>query len=426
MKKYYKILVTVLVVYIIAVAIAAVISYKSPVAFSVNEEIVLKLNDIAYDCAENWDSLSSLDASAYDVDFIVLDQNNAVRFDSRPAGGESVTIEKAVKSRYPYKYIIRDNSVAGAVIVLDDNLDTYRTLRMSFIIGFAVCGFLIVAGGLIYGIYVNKNIVVPFKRMEQFAGKIAEGNLNEPLLIEENNMFGSFTESFDIMREELDASRKREVALQVKEKELVASLSHDLKTPITGIKLTAELLKATHPDITDKLDNIYKKADEIDVLVTDLFASTLDDLGEFRVNCREESSSVIGEIVAKYDDKGLVRSQDIPGVIINIDAKRLSQVIGNIIYNSYKYANTDINIDYSISEGFLEMRIKDHGPGVPSEELDLITNKFYRGKSETVASSEGSGLGLYIARMLMEKMDGELIPSSDGDGLCILLLIPLA
>lgn len=425
MKHYYKLLIALSLIF--AAVITAVIysAYRFPSGSGTDSNPVIKLNDIVYDSKEHWDDLSSLAKDKYGVDFVILDNNSNVRFDSRAGGGEPVTVEKAVKARYPYQYILTDSRVLGSVIILDDNLNPYRALRTGLIVGFAAMVFVFVAGAVIYGAYVRRNIVKPFEKMQNFAGKIAEGKLDEPLFIEQNNMFGSFTESFDIMREELNASRRREIELQKKEKELVASLSHDLKTPITGIKLTAELLKATHPDINDKLDNIYKKADEIDVLVTDLFASTLDDLGEFRVNCREESSKVIADIISRYDDKGLVRPSDIPGVIINTDTKRLSQVIGNIIYNSYKYANTPIDVSYDVSEGFLEMRIADHGPGVPENELPLITNKFYRGKSDKIKAEDGNGLGLYIASMLMAKMNGELIPSNDG-GFCVTLLIPLA
>ena len=104
----------------------------------------------------------------------------------------------------------------------------------------------------------------------------------------------------------------------------------------------------------------------------------------------------------------------------------MSQVIGNIISNSYKYAGTGINIAYELSEGFLEMSISDFGPGVPQDELNLITNKFYRGKSWVESGEEGNGLGLYISKMLMEKMNGELIPESRDDGFTVRLLIPLS
>ena len=132
------------------------------------------------------------------------------------------------------------------------------------------------------------------------------------------------------------------------------------------------------------------------------------------------------DIVKKYDDRGLTVSSEIPEVIIHIDSKRMSQVIGNIISNSYKYADTRIDISYKIEQEFLEMKLQDHGPGVPEDELSLIANKFYRGKQWAESKEEGSGLGLYIAKMLMEKMNGEMLPESSGEGLTITLLIPIS
>ena len=433
MKNYTRLVIAIVCVYVAAVLLFVLLTNTGLVNTSVSNEHILVLNDIAQTAGDNWKDPNAFDGINSDVDFVVLDQNNSVVYDSRTNGtsSERLSVEAAMKMRYPYSYIVRENNILGCVILLDDGRDSYNSLRFGVTMAFAVCGLLIVAGAVIYGIYVQKNIIGPFKKMERFAGKVAEGNLNEPLMLEKNNMFGSFTESFDIMREELAASKDRELTLQKKEQELVASLSHDLKTPVTGIKVTSELLKAKHEmnggdeeEIT-KLDNIYKKADEIDRLVTDLFSSTLENLGEFKVNCKDESSSVLGEIVSKHDDKGLIVSGYVPGVIINIDTKRMSQVVGNIIYNSYKYANTKIDIDYKVIEDYLEMKIRDYGPGVPEEELDLITNKFYRGKKQKDSNADGSGLGLYIARILMEKMNGELIPSNQDKGFAVTLLIPL-
>ena len=179
-------------------------------------------------------------------------------------------------------------------------------------------------------------------------------------------------------------------------------------------------------DHKEKIANIYKKADQIDVLVSDLFSATLEELGEFKVNCTDESSLILTDIVHRFDDKGLVQAQDVPEVLIHIDPKRMNQVIGNIISNSYKYAGTAIDVSYRIVEEYLEMSIRDHGPGVPEEELGMILGKFYRGKKWAESKEEGSGLGLYIASTLMEKMDGELVPSNEDKGFKITLMIPLS
>jgi len=426
-RSYFRIVIAAGIFFLLGLAVFAVISFNGAAVPTIDNDKVVLLNDIAMDAAEDMEAVKNND---YGAEFVVIDNSGNILADTRTDKTQNPSVESAIKNRYPYKYIIKDNNIEGAVILIDDGMDGFYRVRNIIFAGLAIAAVLITAGAVFYGIYVRNNIVRPFGRMEAFAGKVAEGNLNEPLLMEKNNMFGVFSESFDIMREELNASRQREIALQKKEKELVASLSHDLKTPVTGIKLTSELMQAklqagdNDKDMQEKLDNIWKKADQIDALVTDLFTSTLDDLGEVKISMEDVPSTILKEILTKYDDKEKVREEALPEVIIHTDPKRMSQVIGNIIHNSYKYADTFIDVDYKVTGPNLEMCIKDHGPGVPEDELELITNKFYRGKDQQ--NEEGSGLGLYIAKNLMEKMGGDLIPESDGDGLSITLLIPLS
>ena len=428
---------------------------------SVSNEKMLILNDIVKDAEEKPDSPDRLGERDYGVDFIVLD-NNEKEVYKTPGAEKKIsgltdssvrfTTEDAVKRRLPYRNVIKDGNIVGTVILTDLPEEGLADYKFRFVMGMVITAVLFLAGAVIYGVYIDKSIVKPFDRMQSFAGKVAEGKLDEPLKMEENNMFGVFTESFDIMREELSESRRREIELQRKEKELIASLSHDIKTPITGIKLTTELLEAKlnkyideeaskigqnvadssgpevrrDTDILDKLDNIYKKADQIDGLVNDLFSTTLEDLGEFKVICSDVESSVLREIIKKNDSRGLVAESELPKLIINIDSTRMSQVIGNIISNSYKYAGTKINLEYCVKDKYLEMTIRDYGPGVSRDELELITNKFYRGKKAEADNKEGSGLGLYIAKSLMVKMNGELICDSDDEGFSVTVLMPIS
>jgi signal transduction histidine kinase len=102
--------------------------------------------------------------------------------------------------------------------------------------------------------------------------------------------------------------------------------------------------------------------------------------------------------------------------LIKCDPLRLSQVIDNVINNSYKYAGTDIDVSFTMNkpEKNLIIRIKDYGSGVNENELALICEKFYRGSDEKVKNSAGSGLGLYLSRQFMEGMGGHFTCYNDG------------
>lgn len=436
MKNYFKIVIAIGIIYVLGIAAVYIFSnsiYSNESNF--NDKTII-LNEIAKSAELNWDSGEDLVQDDYECEFVVLDNASEVIYtncDQRDIP-ERISVETAIKQRFPYAYVLNNDTCVGTVIILDNGTSAINSMRNRMLLWTGSSGLLVILGALLIGVYVNKNIYKPFNQMEEFAGKIAEGDLSASLTMDKENMFGSFTESFDIMREELIKAREREIALQKKERELVASLSHDLKTPITGIKVTTELLQAKltgadetfAQDYSDKLQNIMRKADQIDNLVSDLFESTLDDLGEIKVNLCDEEASVLNDIIARYDDRKLVRCSESLPVIINIDLRRMGQVIGNIITNSYKYANTVIDVEYRVVDDFLSMRIRDYGPGVAPDELGLITNKFYRGKTTGESKVDGSGLGLYISKMLMTKMNGELIPESDGNGLAITLLIPLS
>ena len=144
------------------------------------------------------------------------------------------------------------------------------------------------------------------------------------------------------------------------------------------------------------------------------------------MSCKDEESMILSDIIKKNDYKGLVVEEAIPKLLIKVDSKRMSQVIGNIITNSYKYAGTKIDVEYKVTDKYLEITIKDYGPGVSRDEVELITNKFYRGKNAEAENKEGSGLGLYIARSLMLKMNGELVCESNAEGFAVTLMIPIS
>ncbi len=419
-----------LIVLLLAAGLFAVVKLTGTDDFSQNNDDVLLLNEIAHKMVLDDKPPENI---APEREYVILDINGNVIYDNRSHRSEAITVETAMQRRYPYTYITENNQITGSVVLTDSN-KRFDRLRTNIITVYCVCGFLLIGAAAVLGVYIRKAIIRPFAKMKDFASYVAAGDLDRPLEMDKGNMFGAFSESFDIMREELKASRARELSLQKKERELIASLSHDLKTPVTGIKLTSELMAAIFSqnegqeitvteDMTGKMNNICKRADEIGVLVNDLFSSTLENLGELKVECSDENSAVIAEIVSKYDDRGLVRISEIPQVIVHIDKLRLSQVIGNIIFNSYKYADTPIEISFRLDESFLEVSISDSGSGVPEDEIELITNKFYRGREH--GDKEGSGLGLYIAGILMDKMGGELSVRSEN-GLCVTLLIPIS
>ncbi|MBQ6303842.1 MAG: HAMP domain-containing histidine kinase [Clostridiales bacterium] len=260
----------------------------------------------------------------------------------------------------------------------------------------------------------------PFKKLSFFAANVSKGNLDVPLNMDRHNYFGAFTESFDRMREELKLSAEREAAANRSKQELVAELSHDIKTPVSTIKATCEVMeiKYTDPDVKEKVSVIKSRADSVEHLVDNMFRATLDDLDELKVTPKEESSLIINDMLGDLRFYGTVEQKgSVPECLILVDRLRLEQVIDNIAGNSFKYAATPLEVEYKDEPGNIRVLLSDRGPGVPEDELPLLTSKFYRGSVADKSAKDGSGLGLYLASRFMEKMGGGLeLRNRDGGG----------
>jgi signal transduction histidine kinase len=209
-------------------------------------------------------------------------------------------------------------------------------------------------------------------------------------------------------------------------KELVASLSHDIKTPVASIKAVSEvmILNSVIEDDISQLEVINAKADQINTLITNMFSATLEELQELTVTVTEESSVLLGDLIKNVDYNNRATISPIPECIVLIDMLRLLQVIDNIISNSYKYAGTSIGVLVNIKGQYLEIEFKDYGRGVSPEEIPLLFNKFYRARNSVGKS--GTGLGLYISQYLMDKMSGDIICRNIDGGFVVILRLHIA
>ncbi len=323
-----------------------------------------------------------------------------------------------------------DGVVVGKLLVHNDYREQQasRNRRISIICGAVL--FAMLAATLGYFLYLKKRIVDPFNKMQHFASEVAAGNLDVPMQMDKNHVFGAFTESFDIMREELKASRLREAEAVKARKELVAQLSHDIKTPVTSIKAMADVmeLSAHNDEELNTIRSINAKADQIDSLVSNLFHATLEELEHLEVKPGEVTSKDIEHFITEADYRKKTASFKIEEAVVSADPLRLNQVINNIFSNSYKYADTAMTVSSRIEKSvgntrFLVIEIGDHGGGVPEAELDTIFGKFKRGSN--AGEKDGAGLGLYISRYLMEKMGGEITAANQDGGLLTTLRLPL-
>lgn len=343
-------------------------------------------------------------------------------------GGEELAegVNKATRDRDTIRDIVVDGETVGKVIIYNNMSDIEMSIKRKLYTYFYVSisfAYLVIIGLLLW---IDLRVVRPFDKMKDFATAVAEGDLDKPLVMDRENIFGAFTQSFDIMREQLEISREKELQANISKKELVAQLSHDIKTPVASIKAMSEVLEAKEekPEVQEKLHSIGAKADQIDSLVSNLFVSTLEELEKLEVNVSEMESTALIKVINDADYNKKVKEAEIQECMIICDKLRVTQVINNIIYNSYKYADTDIYVNGTVDMGYLYVSITDRGGGVTASELSLITQKYKRGGN--ASEKQGAGLGLYIARELMENMQGSLEVANADGGFRVTLCFKLA
>jgi len=384
------------------------------------------LNEIAKQAALQWQSPEELSRADFVYRYAVIDNDGEVRYSS--GDGLPDNVPAAIRRGFiPIDITIGSTVVGKALIeVSPDNSmrEAQARLTTAALIAFGSIAALDVA----FLLALHSILVKPFKRLQTFAHKITTGMLDEPLPMDKYNIFGLFTQSFDVMRESLLEARNNQLQSERAKKELIASLNHDVKTPVTSIRLISELLEAgaTDPSVIEKLRTIEAKADQIDRLMNDMLHSALEELGELKVAVTSEDSAVLKGLFEDADHLSKIRVGDIPRCLLEIDRVRLEQVIGNIITNSLKYAGTNIDVNCSVRGKLLQADISDYGEGVAPEELELITTKFYRGERAKALQKEGEGMGLYIAKLLMDKMGGGLEAFNRDDGFTIRLWMRLS
>lgn len=387
---------------------------------------VVAVNDIVNSIAKKWGGIQNTELTGlqYGIDYVVIDSHNNFIIATR--NGLNNNLNAAISNQDTIVDIKLDNTVLGKLIIYNNTTNIWRKHR-KYLFNFSVSIMILVAIICVaYAVYIDRSIFRPFRKLQGFARHVADGKLDMILEMDKGNKFGAFTESFDLMREELNIARENERIASQSKKELVASLSHDIKTPVASIKAVCELMHVKSSDKSQKnqLEVINSKADQINTLITNLFDATLEELQELKVTTTEDSSKLLYYLIKNADYNNQVSITSIPECIVVVDKLRLEQVIDNVISNSYKYAGTSIEASFHIRGEYLEVAFKDYGLGVDINERPLLFNKFYRAKNSVGKS--GAGLGLYISSFLMNKMSGSIDCQNHQDGFVIIINLLIA
>ena len=289
---------------------------------------------------------------------------------------------------------------------------------------------LAIMAALILGVmlYIRVTILKPFDRLKDVPYALSKGNLTEPLKEGKKRFFGKFIWGLDMLRENMEQQKERELNLQRDRKMLLLSLSHDIKTPLAAIKLYSKALsKGLYTDKDKQLEvaqSIHAKADEIESYVTQIITASREDFLSLEVNIGEfYLSTLVEKLRAYYTEKlALIKTEFSVGeysdCLLSGDFDRSVEVIQNMMENAIKYGDgKKISLVFDEEDGCPLVTVRNSGCSLPDTELPHMFDSFWRGSNAN--TEKGSGLGLYICRQLMHKMNGEVFAVVQGGDMCV-------
>lgn len=285
--------------------------------------------------------------------------------------------------------------------------------------------------GIVF-LYIERKILKPFHDMSNLSYELAKGNLSMPIKEEKNKFFGRFLWGMDMLREQLEDNKEKELAFQKDKKTLILSLSHDIKTPLSSIELYAKALSEDLYDTQDKKDEalqgISRNVKEIKKYVDEIVTASREDFLNLKVNEGEfYLSEVMKATQVYYNDKlsmlhTRLTMEAFSDCLLKGDKNRLIEALQNIMENAIKYGDGDcIRIFCDEEEDCKLISIENSGCSLKEEELPNLFDSFYRGSNSH--GIKGNGLGLYICRNLMRKMEGEVFARIIGDKFRVTVVI---
>ena len=247
-----------------------------------------------------------------------------------------------------------------------------------------------------------RHISTPLDELVAGVERIQGGNLDEPIAYDGNDEFKAACDAVDLMAAKLKAALDDEQRRQQSRKELIAGMSHDLKSPLTSIRAYSEAIR----------DGVAQKPE-----MQQRYIETI---------CRKDVGAELRTIAEDYSDKAYVNvSAD--ECTAEADREQLRRIAKNIIDNSIKYSGRDrvcVDIRAEKCSDMVRLSFSDDGKGVPEEQLPKLFDLFYRADPAREHSGDGSGLGLAVVKKTAEQMGGSVESRrSVGGGLCIIVML---
>ncbi|MDO4340049.1 MAG: HAMP domain-containing sensor histidine kinase [Eubacteriales bacterium] len=340
---------------------------------------------------------------------------------------------------------------------LDDLLEDWTVHRNEFILIFGADGILCIIVLLVISQLFTKNltdhIMEPLDALAEGAKRIRKNDLTQDIAYTGELEFENVCAAFNDMQASILAEQEKNRKYEKARTDMIAGISHDLRTPLTAMKGTIKGLidgVASAPEQQKKfLQAAYRRTGDMDMLLNQLlYLSRMEtgnmpismqtvEIAAFLKNYTLSRSARFEEACIRQRPDGYVKGKqevrddlqeeitaDTQGITakVSIDTEQFQRILDNLMENSRKYGETTplrMTIKLEKTPKGISVCFQDNGVGVPEEKLPYIFDEFYRG-DESRNKKEGNGLGLYIVKYLMEAMGGS-VRAENADGLAVYL-----
>jgi signal transduction histidine kinase len=282
---------------------------------------------------------------------------------------------------------------------------------------------LLVSFALVYPL--SRSITRPIEKLSAAVQAYGRGDFSQRSgLGDLKDEVGQLARSFDEMADRIQTARRAE-------RELLANVSHELRTPLARMKVALELIEPPDEAVKKRLAVVGEEVDELDRLIADVLTATRLDLAALPLHkVRLKAADLVDK--ARLRALALqpalpVEARVEPGLEMVADEALLSRALDNLLDNARKYGNgSPVEVEARREGADVLLSVRDHGPGIPAQEIDRVFDPFFRGDSAR-GRAGGFGLGLALARKVAEAHGGGATAANvEGGGARIQLRVPTA
>ena len=285
---------------------------------------------------------------------------------------------------------------------------------------------------------MNRVVMEPVELLAEGAERIRNGDLSEEIDYQGEEEFEHVCRAFNDMQHTILADREQRARTEQARTDMVTGISHDLRTPLTSVQGYIKGVLDGIADTEEKkrayLKTAYESTEEMNVLLQKLFDFSRMESGQMpfhmvKADLAEYTAAYVAQKEAAYSrDRLQIRLRTGPDLLpeISMDVDQVKRVFDNLLENSLKYARVSpVQVEVSVrkEDPHILLEWRDNGKGVPEEKLEKIFERFYR--CDEARQEQGSGVGLYVVRYIMERHHGTVKAENDG-GLKVSLYFPLS